>query len=548
LRSTLVGLVEDARRHERTVVLLLLALLLAAGAYVRLAGITQVGFANSDDFYYYRWAYDWFRGLTYTQGSYRLAIPFFGAVSIAVFGPNDYAIHAFTACVGVANVLLAYFVVRALAAPRWLALAVCFVHGLSRRVVEFDRTEPTTALTEFFFLMAVLLFVQSLRSQEKQGSGPRQLLLLAASGLSLCVSGHTHWDMAAHAVSLMAFLLFYDSMTRFSLGWWLAKAATFSAAFFAPILAGMCYYGPQQVLNGIMFGKYILQLTQLDSLQQLGFFPALAYIYQRVIVGPVAASVLSVLFLLALPLALLALRDALRQRMSGQPAQGDELLLHLPLALTLVYTLSLTILRINTEFRQPQHLSPLVLLFVGGWLARGLERMARWPKARLAAAVLIPLVVVLQMDPRQVFTDRFRQVSVYRTLNNVLAGRVDGMRRLLIAPYTVLDCRYQVLTPPSYFVKDDVDHIFEYTDDLPLDAQLRKHRITYVAFANGLTHKESGNFVGVRATLGKVYGLAPEAYSESRERELFDRALAERGAQTLYRDADVAIYELEDRP
>ncbi|MBU1040646.1 MAG: hypothetical protein KKF77_06085 [Proteobacteria bacterium] len=193
-----------------------------------------------------------------------------------------------------------------------------------------------------------------------------------------------------------------------------------------------------------------------------------------------------------------------------------------------------------------QHLTVIVLVFTFTLLSSLLNAVFPNPKSTARYVFLLLLIAVfVQSQPLEAFTARFHHPTSYRIMGDVLSSRVSAKDRVLVAPYLVLDFRYQTLTPPSYLSKEYVDHIFEYTSDLPLRIQIQKHGIRYFVDAKQLIHNNADDQVGVKSNLGRVYDIDPNEYSLEIEYARMKEYLREVNAVMIFSSDKIDIYDLK---
>ncbi len=520
--------------------LLLLCIFLAGGAYARFAGLSLVGLSTGDDFLYWKWAYDWYNGDFTVYGLYRIANPFIGALGIKVFGVNDYALHFTNASFGLLNIVLVFLFASQVTGSRIQALCAAFVQALSRRAVEIDRFETPHTFSETSILLTSIVLLAYLKRQGgQQRMTPSGLALLALSGLCLGFAAHTHFDMSFCGPSIVGFLLLVALCTHRSWRRFLQEMLVFTTGYFVPLAAGVAYFSYSTVL-GALFG--MRELQHLNHLPTLADQNWLYYTYVRAVGGSIGADLVPVLFLCLVPYAAWTVAGSAKR---GEIDRSALLSLLSPLML-LVYVVVLSFVRIPIFNRHSLFLLPFVAVFTIFWTWRVLEALGRSHRRfmPLLGVAVLALVFLVQFKPQESFSAKWQKPSAYRQMYDALKGRINHEERLLITPYVVRDFRYQTLTPPAYFAKRDVDHVFEYTQDCGLDESVRRRNIRYVAIAYELADARSARFTALRQLVGSQYGMPAAEYSLEADYRFLEQWLAARGAVALHSTAELAVYDL----
>lgn len=526
-----------------------LLLITVCGAYARFYKLTSVGLLDGDDFFYYKWAYNWFVNDYNLFGLYRIANPIIGKSALAIFGVNDYSIHIIVCIFGLLNIIFSFIVSYLSTRSTGIALAVSLVHALSLRVVEVDRTLIPYTITETFFLLSCIAYIKSLSIVLYNFSSKNFCLLyMAFSGLLLSIAAHAHWEVACHGATMFIFIfLFNHCISEKPVAFSIIASMLFSVGFWGPIFIGMLVFSPTEVMSGILNVTSTLKGMALQKdFSALGYSIEIFSLLKVVVVKNTGSFTLGFMFFAAL----FCLFFGRNYSMTSGNNSTHRLRLatsYLFIFLIAFYIITIKAFKMDSFLKHwhAQHLATLVLCFTLYWFNNFIRSLFKKKLGQSALVFSVFLFIVwVQSQPWEVFTTRFHSPTPYRAMGNVLSKRVTNSDRVLITPYLVLDFRYQTLTPPSYLTKEFVDHIFEYTSDLPFERQVSKNGIRYLVIATDLVHEQSGTQIGVKANLGRAYGLTPEAYSLSDELALLKTYITHVNAVLLYKAKGVEIYDL----
>lgn len=526
----------------------ILLLIVSLGAYVRFAKLTSVGLLDGDDFFYFKWAYNWFVGDYKLFGLYRIANPIIGNLALLTFGINDYSFHLFVAAIGVVNILLSYVLSMSMTKMRIVSLSVAFIHSLSLRVVEVDRTLIPYTITEFFFITSCIFFIIFLRYCVTNAvHKSRTFSLSFLSGMFLSFAAHSHWDVACQAVTMICFIfIFIHFATNQSAVFILIAALLFAFGFWIPILIGMLTFSPVVVISGIFSAKSTLAGMALQkTFSTISLLASILSLYKVIVAKNTGSYLLGIMFIVSVCWVIL-IHTKFGKFSLIYAKRSEKIIILFPMFLVAVYFFTIKILNMDTFLQHwhAQYLTPFVLS-VTFFLLYDLLRSTRFkPQHRDIVFCVLVLSVFVQCQPLEPFTNRLHSPTPYRAMGDTLAHRASFSDRVLITPYVVLDFRYQTLTPPSYLTKEYVDHIFEYSDDLPFDRQIAKNGIRYLVISTELVNKQSSVQIGVRANIGRAYGLTSETYSLSKELLLLRAYVDKVQAIPLYISNGTQIYDL----
>ncbi len=186
-----------------------LAVVVASGASLRLADITDIGLKGSDNTYYTNIAKHWSEGerVYCIEENWTLFRPVvFEVFGLAVkyLGFNDSSIKITNACLDSINILLVFLLAFILSRRNpWAASSAAAVYALLPFTILISRSEQTHILSTSTVLIALIFFSLSWNADHR---GVR-LALLALSGLATGLSALTHEDLIFTAAGPLLLLV-----------------------------------------------------------------------------------------------------------------------------------------------------------------------------------------------------------------------------------------------------------------------------------------------------------------------------------------------------
>lgn len=413
---------------------------LGAGTFVRFEGITEQGMSAGDGFYYLaeaklwadREAPEFYSGRFYRPVAYLL-----DGWAVRYGGYNDYSIKVLSASMDTINLVL-IFVIGCLLGPNaWCGAGAALLYAFPSTIIRWARNEMVHVQSGTFVLLAFFSFVVFYKLKDK---GPcRGMLawtLLFLSGFSSALAANVHPDLAflgpGYIVCLLITTQFHADWRRFA-RLTISRSAVFTLGFVIPYLIGFAAFGFETVIDVFTAEMTLATSGRENVLESPGYLMVMVNILHYSLKYAFLEYLTSTYFdrTLFFLLPLLAAPIAMGYR-AWRGSEGYALA-YCSFILLMVYCIGYTLTFNAFEMRKARifvPLIPLVTLTISYWsysLAKGLPR-------RTGLILYLVFISTLFGVTSKRLPGNETPKSQFRAIHDILKDKVNGERRVLIAP------------------------------------------------------------------------------------------------------------------
>lgn len=412
--------------------LLLLLIILVAGAWVRFDGITEEGVRKgADAFNYYKEAKLWADGQPpqyYGGNFYRPVSYSLQGLAIRIFGFNDYAIKMMHCLMDMITIFLVFMSAYVLTRDFWLGAISSLLYTFLPGVIGLVRWEMLHAESTFFVTLAFFLFASFIVGKYKKGV---KLIFLFISGVSLGLAANTHADLAflGPAFIFFQFIEFYNSQDKKeSIKKFLLYSIIFTFGFFTPYLVGAILLGVKNVLR-VFYREITLVNSSAERLFGQVSKPRLFFRILSLSFAYCIGKQIIPFWVLLIGAVFIMVYRRIKKR-------DDLLLAYFPLILIFFYVLMYTIL--VSQFgknagRLFLPLVPMVIVTLTVWYHKLFQDLI--PKHSMIAFVCLFLIIFF-INPKVIPGEKPAK-SRYRLVYEMLKNNVNSENKILIAPLTI---------------------------------------------------------------------------------------------------------------
>ncbi len=532
-----------------TVPIIFLLVILFFSAWVRFDGITEQGIFQGDNCGYTREAKRWATGQPprFMGKFYRPVSYFLQGMAIRIFGYNDYSIKIMHGIMDMISIILIFLIASILTRDLWAGVLSSLLYAFLPGVVRLVRAEWVQVESTFFVLLALFFFILF---DSRQNRNSVKFFLLFISGFCSGLAANTHPELAflAPGYVLYLFIKSYNSQNKKeSLKEFLILASIFTFSFFTPYLLGFLFLGIKKVLRVFFNEISIVKFRQISKYGQTSkpilFFYILYYSIKHYFGKH---------FFLICMLPIGTIIIIIYRKMKKV---SDSLLAYFPLFLIFSYTFLYSCILYYFPTHNPRiflPLLPLVIFIITLWYYKIFKQL--FGKYSLIVFICFFSILFL-LNPKVIpGKTKYRYISRYRLIYDILKNDVNSKNKLLIAPVTTyaFDKGFKL---DLYFGKNAV-YIAHITikDEYNLKSLkelLRDKNIRYVFLAKKIIHWLI-NRVKANADypLPKYYQcwLRNEKfhYSLEKDLEIIQAYIKDRGGLVIDKNRFGKIYYLTD--
>lgn len=243
------------RRHlihiKITIPCVVLIVLLGIAADVRFTDATKVGVpARIDSEHYLKVAQSWVLDGVSLRFPHRPVSSALQALSIKLFGYNDYSLRILNSSMDMLNLVLIFVIGVYLLRSFWLGLIPVALYAFNPYILEYSRNFMVHVLSETFVLLSFLFFI--LYESGLRAGRRRAYVQLAVCGLCLGAATLTHMDLAflglAYAICL-ALISFLKGWSAKHVAALIRDTAILTFGFLIPLAADGAYFGFDETIK-----------------------------------------------------------------------------------------------------------------------------------------------------------------------------------------------------------------------------------------------------------------------------------------------------------
>lgn len=482
------------RLWERYLPLCLFAAIFITAAWVRFDGVTRQGVMRGDSFKYLREARIWADGREpeFMIGRfYRPAVYFLQGWAIRIGGDNDYSIKVMHGVLDLFSLTMLTLIASLLCRSYWAGLAAPLLYALNPQIVYYVRTETAHAISTFFVLLALLLFVLFERTAVADAQRRRlNWLFLFMSGVCSALAANSHPDLAALAGGYVLYLVIGNFLNPTPTGRMkltIQQVGLFGLGFICPYAMALPLLGSEALTNvaviellaGTRGGRKSgvdFSVLMTRPLETFRWFRGSLHSF----LGP-GAHIRVAAFSVPFVMAWLAWR---RSEKWGSA--------HLPLLLIGVYFIAYGLLAnnfITRLYRVLIPIFPLILLMITVWPYKLAQCHLRRGHNLLYLAIF---TLMFYTGPKRFYVRR----SPYRVVYEILKDKVDENNKVLIAPAVAYRSdrawrsRYYFRANAVYQINLPI--VEEYSVDY-LEELLSERSISYILIVNRIDRRYLAN-------------------------------------------------------
>ena len=478
------------------------------GIINRFWNILDVGITGSDAFYYWDMAYKWSMGDLHLTEHYRPFIYSLYALTLKIFGTNDWAIKLMNVIYDTLNGFLVYYVYRLYLKNKDGALLAASLYFLVPAYTFWARQEEVHTSSTLFVLLTLVAF--------RHCQGTRRSLFGFITGLALSCAWNIHPDLIVISPVIMYFL-------------WRSRNVKIELKIFdqivfllgvASVFLIFCFsFHPFDLVFNILKNQSLQ--TKKAEISPLIKFLEIYYLYVKDNLGQVLfwSFNLSIIYLIRI--------------------KAFKVPVWFFLGLIIFYEIMCTFLfsRIYIP-RLMIPLSPLILMLVA--LAVTSIEVKKWQVglvALLFSGVLIEKRSELALGVNH-------EESIYRKLEADLFPKLAPGSKMVVAPFIV----YHIHTPlrKKLYLGGRADYL-EKAEGESVEEVISMNNFRYVFWSKQLNdHRILKKNIKKEYTdrLQALYGLTPEEYTVQLEWEILSQKLKALNAKEISNNDLGVLFEI----
>lgn len=534
LNSPLSLYLNSLVNHSRAFLVGAILFLLAVSytIFQRFYGITSLGITDSDAFWYWEMAREWYHGNYFDIRHYRPFSHILNALGMAAFGVNDYALKMVTAIHDTLNIFLTLVLGLLIFKNRLMAFLPALIYAFHPLAIELSQHEQVHLSTMTYLLFAVIFFQKYLLDTYANEKVSR--CWLALSGFSLALSGHTHPEIFVHAAFFVLFIAIKNKeLVRpllKDIPYWVGGYVAVFAAFFIIL-------GPIEVVTNLYKGASF----QHGALAPRTFYESVErfIIGQHIYYSKIGSWFAAIVFYVAVATLIF---------WKLKSNKKYPLIIYLLVALVIAQV-SLCLILVSRNFltRLALPFFPLLAILIFYTIER-VYGWKSWQGIKLFKGLVLALLIIFTMG----YSTKYKRAdSYFKRFTDVINKHSGGDHQVLLLPvlyYNIHDGFYfrLHLGEKSTYVfhvgqrnklNDPKEDMIKYITEGGYNYFIWGKRHIDRRVMSDPVHHQRGAPV-----IKNLYQTTAHEFSEDWERALWDQIFDRINAVVIYEDNDAIIY------